>query len=499
MRQCFRLCFALAALLNFAPAQELTRAQKTAQAKAQNVPEIPFESVPNFLKLPPNLYLGEGIGVATNSKGHIFVYTRSQDTRLFEFDPKGNYVREIGEGLYGFVFAHAVRVDPQDNIWAVDEGSNMVIKFNPEGRVVMVLGRRPEPVEGIEATPPAGARAAGSAVHFNRPTDVALGRGRKHLRLRRLRQLARREVRQERPIHRVGRSQGIAARPVQSAAHDRGRRQGQRLRRRPQQPPHPGLRQRSEVQGRSTTRSARPGRVCISPGPHQYLYSSNSNPDNNNSPSRRGHRRDLQDGAGRNHPRQVRTRRASNWASSARCTKSIAATRTNCWSPKSPRGECRRLTLHPKPKQRARNRSEPSMTRHSQLFLAAQLLFACSLCAQSEIPEIPFDSAPNLLKLPEHIHLGEAAGVATNSKGNIFVYTRTGATNATLGGSRTFTHGGSRLFEFDPQWQSLSARSARASTGSCSRKPCASIRRTTSGWWTRLEHGDQVRSRRTRR
>src|ERR1035438_2468493 len=34
----------------------------------------------------------------------IFVYTRSQRSRLFEFDQKGNYVREIGEGLYGFVF-----------------------------------------------------------------------------------------------------------------------------------------------------------------------------------------------------------------------------------------------------------------------------------------------------------------------------------------------------------------------------------------------------------
>src|SRR5688572_21155104 len=88
------------------------------KAKAENVPEIPYESVPNFLKLPPNLYLGEGIGVATNSKGHVFVYTRSADTRLFEFDRNGVFVREIGQGLYGFEFAHAVRVDRDDNIWA---------------------------------------------------------------------------------------------------------------------------------------------------------------------------------------------------------------------------------------------------------------------------------------------------------------------------------------------------------------------------------------------
>jgi sugar lactone lactonase YvrE len=142
------------------------------KAKAQNVAEIAYESVPNFLKLPPGLYLGEAIGVATNSKGHVFVYTRSANTRLFEFDQNGNYVREIGEGLYGFEFAHSVRVDPQDNIWVVDEGSNLVIKFNPSGRVVMVLGHRPDVVAGAVATSTAPSPPAQRYL-FSRPTDVA--------------------------------------------------------------------------------------------------------------------------------------------------------------------------------------------------------------------------------------------------------------------------------------------------------------------------------------
>jgi hypothetical protein len=140
------------------------------KAKAQNVPEIPYDSVPNFLKLPPNVYLGEGIGVATNSKGHEFVYTRAADTRLFEFDQHGAFVRELGQGLYGFEFAHAVRVDRDDNIWAVDEGTNMVIKFNPDGRVAMVIGRRPEAIEGLAAAGP-GTPAPEPYV-FSRPTDV---------------------------------------------------------------------------------------------------------------------------------------------------------------------------------------------------------------------------------------------------------------------------------------------------------------------------------------
>jgi hypothetical protein len=61
------------------------------------------------------------------------------------------------------------------------------------------------------------------------------------------------------------------------------------------------------------------------------------------------------------------------------------------------------------------------------LLLAAVLLFFASpLPAQISVPEIPYDSTPNLLKMPDNIPMGEAVGVATNSKGHIFVYTRSG-------------------------------------------------------------------------
>ena len=141
-----------------------------AQALAENVPEIAIEPVEGFIKLPEGLYVGEGIGVATNSQGRVFVYTQSGDTRLLEFDEDGDYLREIGAGLYGFEFAHKVRVDRDDNIWAVDEGSNMVIKFNSEGRVTMVLGRRPEAVEG--AVPSFSGPGPDERYLFARPTDV---------------------------------------------------------------------------------------------------------------------------------------------------------------------------------------------------------------------------------------------------------------------------------------------------------------------------------------
>jgi NHL repeat len=286
MTRCQSLCFAVAMLLsaspNFAQTDGLTQAQVNARAKAQNVPEIRFESVPNFLKLPANLYLGEGIGVATNSKGHVFVYTRSQATRLFEFDQKGNYVREIGEGLYGFAFAHAVRVDPQDNIWAVDEGTNMVIKFNPEGRVVMVLGRRPEAVEGVPAAPAQGTAVPPPEPYvFSRPTDVAwdaagnifVSDGYGNSRVAKYDKAGR----FVKTVGTKGTAPGQLNLPHTIATDAKGN-------------VYVGDRSNSRIQVFDNDLEFKaiydqvgaPWAVCITPGPHQYLYSSNSNPDNNN-------------------------------------------------------------------------------------------------------------------------------------------------------------------------------------------------------------------------
>src|SRR5580692_9565152 len=117
----------------------------------QSVPEIRFQAQIDFFKLPPDLYFGEVAGVAVNSKGHVFVFSRGDTTgpaygaaaaQLLEFDGDGKFVREIGHHLYAWSFAHAVKVDREDNIWVADKGSDMVIKFNPEGRVVMVFGRK---------------------------------------------------------------------------------------------------------------------------------------------------------------------------------------------------------------------------------------------------------------------------------------------------------------------------------------------------------------------
>src|SRR4051812_13268100 len=89
-----------------------------------------------------------------------------------------------------------------------------------------------------------------------------------------------------------------------------------------------------------------------------------------------------------------------------------------------------------------------AMTRCLPFVLGATLVAGLTLVAQAPVPELPFDSV-DPLKFPDNIHLGEAAGVARNSKGDIFVYTRTGHPTISIGTARPFAHGGSRLFQLD--------------------------------------------------
>jgi hypothetical protein len=180
-------------------------ATQTQTPAAATVPELPFESVPNPLQFPPDIHLGEVAGVAVNSKGNIFVFSRGNSTgpaymaaaaQLLEFDKSGKFIREIGKNLFGWAYAHAVRIDKQDNIWIVDKGSNLILKMNPQGRVEWVFGRKGESSHldvppdyasqlsgileraGVAVTRPQNNNPRNPVpVHrdnvFNQPTDVA--------------------------------------------------------------------------------------------------------------------------------------------------------------------------------------------------------------------------------------------------------------------------------------------------------------------------------------
>jgi len=156
---------------------------------AQPVPDITYDANADFLTLPSGTYLGEVAGVASNSRGHVFVYTRTGHavatlgdertfyhggSRLFQFDQTGKFVKEIGQGVYAINFAQQVRVDPQDNVWIVDAGSNQVVKFDADGRYQMVLGRKPE---NITLRPGPGVPASGGLPSGGAAPEAGRGGG----------------------------------------------------------------------------------------------------------------------------------------------------------------------------------------------------------------------------------------------------------------------------------------------------------------------------------
>ena len=88
----------------------------------------------------PGQTIGEAVGVAKNSQGHLFVFSRTGHTatvkgsaasKLFEFDQNLKFVKQWGPNNYAAGFAHTVRVDKDDNVWMTDEGANMIVKFRP--------------------------------------------------------------------------------------------------------------------------------------------------------------------------------------------------------------------------------------------------------------------------------------------------------------------------------------------------------------------------------
>jgi hypothetical protein len=165
------------------PEQEAARARQTDLEKSTPQLQITEEVLPLVV---PGHTIGETEGVSKNSKGHLFVYSRTGTSgisrggtaaELFEFDDKLKFVKQWGQDNYAASFAHSVRVDKYDNVWMVDEGSGMIVKFDPTGLVKMVLGRKTEAIDFLERFLERGEKdtdryPVGNAGSFNRETDV---------------------------------------------------------------------------------------------------------------------------------------------------------------------------------------------------------------------------------------------------------------------------------------------------------------------------------------
>ena len=165
------------------PEQQAALAKQDALEKATARLQVTEDVLPLVV---PGHTIGEAVGVAKNSQGHLFVFTRSGNvgpakgataSQLFEFDQNLKFVKQWGQDNYAASFAHTVRVDKHDNVWMTDEGGNMIVKFNPQGMVSMVLGRKTEAIDYLERFTERGEKdevryPAGNPGTFNRPTDV---------------------------------------------------------------------------------------------------------------------------------------------------------------------------------------------------------------------------------------------------------------------------------------------------------------------------------------
>ncbi len=178
---------AAAAAIGLAHASSGTRvlAQGEQPPQNPNPPILRYDVVDNFLTYSPDMNLGEVLGVAVNSKGHLVVLNHpgsstmgplygNASTQLLEFDEKGQFVREIGRGVYGLGYGHSVRFDRYDNLWVVDKGTHTATRFNPAGYVTLNLGRRPEGPDEPEYFGAGRGAAPPRAIdgYFRGPTDV---------------------------------------------------------------------------------------------------------------------------------------------------------------------------------------------------------------------------------------------------------------------------------------------------------------------------------------
>jgi DNA-binding beta-propeller fold protein YncE len=124
----------------------------------------------NWCRLPEGEELGEVIGIATDSKDRVFLFTRTPN-RLRVFDREGNYLYSWDEGL--FVRPHGILIAPDDTVYLTDDNGHAVRQFAPDGRLLLTLGVSGQPSD-TGATTPDYRTIKHAAGPFCFPTNVAL-------------------------------------------------------------------------------------------------------------------------------------------------------------------------------------------------------------------------------------------------------------------------------------------------------------------------------------
>ena len=138
----------------------LSRVAGGAQAPPEGKPATayarPYLPDLNWPQLPPGLVLGAVCSVAY-ADGFVWLLQRGNPAVLC-LDREGRVVKSWGAGQ--IQIGHHIRSDHEGHIWVADIGHHQVLKFTPEGRLIMALGKKDTPGAGTS--------------QFNEPTDVAI-------------------------------------------------------------------------------------------------------------------------------------------------------------------------------------------------------------------------------------------------------------------------------------------------------------------------------------
>jgi sugar lactone lactonase YvrE len=152
------------------------------QSEVQPINDLPnpYQTIENYFKLPAGRTWGSTSAVDIDRDGRsIWVGERCGENTclnsnlpsVLKFDASGKLVQSFGAGL--LIFPHGIHVDRDGNVWVTDGQDNQprrargaapdspmppapaklvghqVIKFSPEGKVLMTLGKA-----GVAGNPP---------------------------------------------------------------------------------------------------------------------------------------------------------------------------------------------------------------------------------------------------------------------------------------------------------------------------------------------------------
>lgn len=178
MSKIFRNSFVLLAFALSIGAHSFAQAPQHPGVEPTNNLPNPYQAITGFFKLPEGRTWGStsAVDIARDGKS-IWVAERcarntcwdaakgemSPLNTVFLFDETGKLVRQFGSGM--FVFPHGIHVDREGNVWVTDGNDNLprrargaapdsplpprpakvvghqVIKFSPEGKVLLTLGK----------------------------------------------------------------------------------------------------------------------------------------------------------------------------------------------------------------------------------------------------------------------------------------------------------------------------------------------------------------------